>query len=374
MIRGSWRWRGTVALTAVSLAFVVYPVTEPGHDVINSDWPAFATGAKLVITDPGHLYDLSAQRRVQLVITGGRQLVSPGIEGILPFLAPAYVAWIAVPFELLGSELGGRLWVLVGLACFALGLWLASRPRAPAAILPGFASVPTALLLLNAQLDGFVALGLGAALALWSRPFFAGLALGLTLTKPQLVLPVGLALIVARKWSVLAGWAVAGIALWASFAILDPLWVMHWLGPVGATVAPVSREVDLPHIGVLLPQAVQPYAVALISLTTGILVVFLAWRRRHETAVAGSILVAGGVLAAPHALPADLCLLSLALVMWGRASALDWVVLSVGALVAAISPAPVPLAAGALVIGWILVRQSWPLSQQPRPGPASSSG
>lgn len=374
MIRGSWRWRGTVALTAVSLAFVVYPVTEPGHDVINSDWPAFATGAKLVITDPGHLYDLSAQRRVQLVITGGRQLVSPGIEGILPFLAPAYVAWIAVPFELLGSELGGRLWVLVGLACFALGLWLASRPRAPAAILPGFASVPTALLLLNAQLDGFVALGLGASLALWSRPFFAGLALGLTLTKPQLVLPVGLALIVARKWSVLAGWAVAGIALWASFAILDPLWVMHWLGPVGATVAPVSREVDLPHIGVLLPQAVQPYAVALISLTTGILVVFLAWRRRHETAVAGSILVAGGVLAAPHALPADLCLLSLALVMWGRASALDWVVLSVGALVAAISPAPVPLAAGALVIGWILVRQSWPLSQQPRPGPASSSG
>ena len=360
-----------VALTAVALGFAIYPLTEPGHDVINSDWPAFATGAKLAIADPSHLYDLSTQRRVQLEITGGRQLVTPGIQGILPFLAPAYVAWIAVPFELLGSELGGRLWVLFGLACFALGLWLASRPRPPAAILPGFASVPTALLLLNAQIDGFVALGLGAAMALWSRPFAAGLALGLTLTKPQLVLPAGLALVVAREWRVLAGWAVAGIVLWASFAILDPRWVLHWLGPVGATVAPVSREVDLPHLGVLLPQAAQPYAVALISLLTGVVVVFLAWRRRHDRALAASILVAGGILAAPHALPADLCLLSLALVMWGRAHAWDWIVLSIGALVAAIAPAPVPLAVGALVIGWILVRQSWPLTPRPRPAPAS---
>ena len=57
--------------------------------------------------------------------------------------------------------------------------------------------MPTALLLLNAQLDGIVALGIGAAFALWSRPFLAGLALGLTLVKPQLVLPLGAALLVA---------------------------------------------------------------------------------------------------------------------------------------------------------------------------------
>lgn len=374
MFRGSWRWRGQVALTAVALGFVVYPISEPGHDVINSDWPAFATGARLVVSDPSHLYDLATQRRVELEITGGRRLVTPGIEGILPFLAPAYVAWVAVPFELLGPELGGRLWVLFGLACFALGLLLAVRPRPPSAALAGFASAPTALLMLNAQVDGFVALGLGAALALWSRPFLAGLALGLTLTKPQLVLPVGLALIVARMWRVLGGWAVAGIALWASFAMLDPLWVVHWLGPVGATVAPVSREVDLPHVGVFLPAAWQGYAVAGISLLTGTVVVYLAWRRRHDTAVAASILAAGSVLAAPHALPADLCLLSLALVMWGRADVWDWLVLSVGALIAALSPAPIPLVVGAVVIVRMLVRQSLPTVPlpQPRPAPASS--
>ncbi|HLB77234.1 MAG TPA: hypothetical protein VJO72_09390, partial [Candidatus Dormibacteraeota bacterium] len=202
--RQRWRWRGSVALVAVALGFVIYPLIEGGNDVINSDWPAFATGGRLIVADPSHLYDLDTQRRVQLEVTGGRTLVTPGINGILPFLAPAWVAFLAVPFELLGTDLGGRLWMLAGLACLALGLFLAGirwpskhekivivitiAPEAPrraiGSALPAFASVPTALLLLNAQLDGFVALGIGAAVALWAQPFVAGLCLGLTLLKP----------------------------------------------------------------------------------------------------------------------------------------------------------------------------------------------
>ncbi|HET7467557.1 MAG TPA: glycosyltransferase family 87 protein [Candidatus Dormibacteraeota bacterium] len=371
--QGSWRWRGVVALTAVALGFVIYPLSEPGHDVINSDWPAFATGAKLAITDPGHLYDLDAQQRVQLEVTGGRQLVTPGIHGILPFLAPAYVALLAAPFATIGTELGGRLWILFGLACLALALWLVSRPRSLSAALPGFAGVPTALLLLNAQLDGIVALGLGAAVALWSRPFLAGLALGLTLMKPQLILPAGLALIVARRWRVLAGWAAAGVVLWASFAIFDPLWVVHWLAPVGNTVAPVSREVDLPHLGVLLPQAVQTYAVAAISLLTGVAAVLLAWRRRTDMPAAVAIVIAGGILAAPHALPADLVLVAFALVAWGRAAWHDWLILSIGAIIAAITPAPVPALVGLVVIGWVLARASGATWPSPRPQPQAAS-
>jgi len=299
------------------------------------------------------------QRRVQLEVTGGRQLVTPGIQGILPFLAPAWVALLAVPFEALGTELGGRLWVLFGLACLALGLWLASRPRSVSAALPGFASVPTALLLLNAQLDGIVALGLGAAFALWSRPFLAGLALGLTLVKPQLVLPLGLALIAGRRWRVLAGWAVAGVVLTASYLPVDPAWIAHFI--------------DLAHMAVYLPRAAQTYGLVIVSLVLSAAVVWLAARRRDETAVAASILIAGGVLASPHALPADLVLVSLALVMWPRADAWDWVILSVGAFVAAIAPAPVPVAAGLVVIGRLLLRQSLlPAPLQPSPQPASS--
>src|SRR4029077_19221634 len=116
-----WRWRGNIALLGVALAFFIYPLL-PNDDVINSDWPAFATGARLIVADPGHLYDFDAQRRVELGVTGGRTLVPLGIHGILPFLAPAWVALIAVPFDLLGADLGGRLWILFGLICLIAGL------------------------------------------------------------------------------------------------------------------------------------------------------------------------------------------------------------------------------------------------------------
>ena len=271
-----WRWRGTVALAAVALGFVIYPLIEGSNDVINSDWPAFATGGRLIVEDPGHLYDMDTQRRVQLEVTGGRTLVTLGINGILPFLAPAWVAFLAVPFDLLGTNLGGRLWILAGLACLAIGLYLAVRPRPPTGILPAFASVPTALLLLNAQLDGFVALGIGAALALWTRPFLAGLCLGLTLLKPQLVLPLGAALLLTRQWRVLAGWAVAGVALLAASAALNPRWVLDWVPALGGTVQPGAREVDLAHLGTVLPRADQGWAVVVLSLVALAAVLWLS--------------------------------------------------------------------------------------------------
>ncbi|HEX9098538.1 MAG TPA: glycosyltransferase family 87 protein [Candidatus Dormibacteraeota bacterium] len=364
----AWKWRASVALVGIALAFVIYPLIESKDDVINSDWPAFATGARLIATDPGHLYDLDRQKQVELQVTGGKVLVTLGIKGILPFLAPAWVGLIAVPFEALGTDLGGRLWILFGLACLALGAYLAVRPRPPSAILPVFASVPTALTLLNAQVDGLVVLGIGAALALRSRPYFAGLALGLTLMKPQLVLPIGVALLVGRQWRALAGWAAAAIVLWASVAILNPRWLFDWLAPTGSTVTSGSREVDLPHLGTLLPTAWQLYAVATLTVVALAGVVVLARRCRNGLSGQAAILVAGGVLAAPHALPADLVLVGLALAIWGRARWHDWLLLSVGALVAALVPAPLPALVGVVVIGWLLFRVSgW------RPGRAPAS-
>jgi hypothetical protein len=365
-------------MVAIALGFVIYPLIESGSDVINSDWPAFATGGRLIVEDPGHLYDLDTQRRIQLEVTGGLSLVTPGIHGILPFLAPAWVAFFAVPFELLGTNLGGRLWILFGLACLGLGLWLAARRRGPTADTPrasarppreaerkragfspaltAFASVPTALLLLNAQLDGLVALGIGAGVALWRRPFLAGLCLGLTLVKPQLVLPLGAALLVARMWRVLAGWAAAGLALLAASAALNPRWVQEWLPALSSTVQPVSREVDLPHLGTVLPAPYSGWAVAILSLVALAAVVMLARRRRSDFRAAAAVLVAGGVLVAPHALPTDLVLVGVALAIWGEAVWQDWVLLSVGAAIAAVVPAPWPVAVGVLVVGWLCLR------------------
>ena len=365
-VRG-WRWRGSVALMGVALAFVLVPFFT---DVINSDWPAFATGGRLIISDPAHLYDFDTQRRVELDVTHGRVLVTLGISGILPFLAPAWVALLAAPFDALGTETGGKLWILFGLACLALGLYLAVRPRAPSLILPAFSSIPTALMLLNAQLDGIVVLGIGAAIALWRRPYYAGLALGLTLVKPQLVLPLGVAMIVTTQWRVLAGWATAGTALLAVTAAFNPRWVLQWLPALSSPVTSGSREVDLAHFGTVAPGAAQGYAVALLSLAGLVAVLWLARSVRGDFNAAGAILVAGGVLVAPHALPSDLVLVALALVVWGRATWREWVLLSAGALIAALAPPPVPAAVGVLLTGYLLVRFSGLWRRAPAPASA----
>ncbi len=369
-----WRWRGSVAMLAICLGFVIYPLIESSGDVINSDWPAFATGARIIVSSPGHLYDLDLQRRVESDVTGGRVLVSLGIKGILPFLAPAWAGLVAVPFELLGTDVGGRVWILFGLACLAAGLLLAVRPRPPSAILPAFASVPTALFLLNAQLDGLVALGVGAAIALWSRPYLAGLALGLTLMKPHLVVTLGFAFIAARLWKVLAGWSAAGAILWASTAILNPRWVIEWLGAVGTTVQPGGREVDLAHVGVFLPSGIRTASEILVSVVAMAAVLWLARRRRDDFQAAAAVLVAGSVVAALHALPTDLVMVAVALAIWGRARWYDWLLLSAGSAVCALTPDPVPMMVGLVVIGWVCLRAAGLTpTLPPRPGPAAAS-
>jgi hypothetical protein len=262
------------------------------------------------------------------------------------------------------------LWVLFGLVCLMGGLYLAIRPRAPAAMLPAFAGVPTALMLLNAQLDGIVALGIGAAISLYSRPYLAGLALGLTLVKPQLVLPLGAAVILAREWKLLAGWATGGILLLASTLVLSPRWITDWLGQTRATVTSGSREIDLPHVAVLLPDAYQGVGLGVLTALVLAAVVWMALRVRGQkmrTAIA--VLVVGGVVAAPHALPADLVLVALGLAIWGEATWREWLGLSVAAVIAALTPAPVPAVVGLLVAIWLLARIN--LWRSPAPAPAS---
>jgi hypothetical protein len=367
-----WRRLTTTLLLGVALAFVLFPLL-PNEDVINSDWPAFATGGRLLVQDPAHLYDLEVQQRVELDVTGGRVLITLGIHGILPFLAPAWVALLAVPFELLGTDLGGRLWILFGLACLGGALYLVRGPRPPGVLLPAFATFPTALVLLNAQLDGIVALGVGAAIALWSRPYLAGLALGLTLMKPQLMLPAGVAVLLARKWHVVAGWATAGFALLAPTIVLNPHWVFEWLGQTRSTVQTGAREIDLPHVAVVLPQAVQGIALAVLTVLAVAAVLALAWRRRDEFQPAAAVVIAGGVLAAPHALPADLVLVALAMAIWGEARWYEWLGLSVAAVICALAAPPVPAIVGVLAIGWICVRAARLFTWlSPAPVPASA--
>src|SRR5207302_4086748 len=154
---------------------------------------------------------------------------------------------------------------------------------------------------------------------------------------------------------------------------LNPRWIFDWLGHTRATVQLGSREVDLPHLGVLMPGGMQTAAIVGLTIAAIALVLLLARRRRNDLSAAAAIVMAGGVLASPHALPADLVLVALALAVWGQARWFDWLVLSIGAAVAAVTPAPVPALVGLLAIGWVCLRAGgviWklPARRQESPG------
>jgi hypothetical protein len=109
-----------------------------------------------------------------------------------------------------------------------------------------------------------------------------------------------------------------------------------------------------------------------LSLLALVAVLALARRRRSDFRASAAVLVAGGILVAPHALPADLVLVAVALAIWGEAEWQDWVLLSVGAAIAAIVPAPWPAVVGVLVVGWLCLRAGGLTAWRRGPAPASA--
>src|SRR5207247_6085614 len=152
-----------------------------------------------------------------------------------------------------GLGWGARRFVLLQVAALMGGVALA-RPRDRWAPLVVAASFPTLVLVLNVQLDALLVLGIGLAVAAdrRGRPLAAGLALGLTLVKPHLVVPLGCALLLAGRWRTLAGWLLAGLALVALATLRERHWMLDWLGATAASVGRNGREIDPAAWGWLL--------------------------------------------------------------------------------------------------------------------------
>ena len=65
-------------------------------------------------------------------------------------------------------------------------------------------------------------------------------------------------------------------------------------------------------------------------------------------------------------------LLALALAVWGQARWQDWGLLSVGAAIAAVVPAPWPTAVGVLTVGWLCLRAGGLIEWRRERAPASA--
>jgi hypothetical protein len=144
-------------------------------------------------------------------------------EAKLPFVHPPFVAWAFSFLARLPYEWAFAVWLLISLALYLAGfLWLRSavspevRLDWSTVLLLGLAFEPFLMeCWLGGQLSafGFSCLAMAFAWTRLHRPAAAGLALGLCLYKPTLLVLFVPLLVIARHWRVLVGLCLTGLAL-----------------------------------------------------------------------------------------------------------------------------------------------------------------
>jgi Glycosyltransferase family 87 len=129
------------------------------------------------------------------------------------FLSPPPAAWLLVPLTAIGAAGAVYVWLAASLMALVATWWIAapggSRIRVLWLIF-ALAWYPVQYSISLAQPDVIVLL---AAIACWklaekNRPYLAGVVLGVSVLKPQLVLALPLVLLAAGRWRIAAAWAV----------------------------------------------------------------------------------------------------------------------------------------------------------------------
>src|SRR5438552_12131221 len=136
------------------------------------------------------------------------------IAQLARYISPRPVAWSALPFTALPYEVAYWVWSALLLAALAAASWLVSPPVGRARVIFRAAALGWLPVIYGLQLGQpglFVALGVAASYALLrsGRPLESGLALGLTVLKPQLGFLVPVALLVGGRYRAFAGAAIA---------------------------------------------------------------------------------------------------------------------------------------------------------------------
>ncbi len=317
-------------LAALVLAALLGDLLLQVHDGLaapaRSDWLPFATGGRLLASDPTCLYCPPAQASTQAGILG----YVPAAGFPKPFVNPPLTALLLRPLASLPLAMGMALFVGVLLAvlvaCWRVGVSLLPASWSPAArgavIGAVVLSIPGATALGLAQWAPLLLLA--ALLALVAlrrdRPVLSGLLLAVLLVKPQTVWLVVPLLAAARSWRVLLGFAL-GAAAWVGSALVlvGPRQLAQWPALVLAQQGgEAHRTVGLPGWVAELGGGDRGAFVAAVVL--GLLVCAGAWLLRAQLRGRAQVAVALGIglslLASPHVFPDDLMLLGAVVAVW----------------------------------------------------------
>ena len=267
----------------------------------------------------------------------GRRRIQPdlalyaGHPNYGPQIALAFAPLARLPY---GWSLAGFL-ALTAIA-YALSVWMVWR-ECPALAAHGrvvallaAASPPFLTLVRYAQVSAL-------SLLLWSlafvamrrnRRFAAGLAIGCLAYKPQLGIVIGVVLLAAREWRIVAGaaltglgqlgiaWAVAGSAAMAAY--LASLWTLI-LNPGLVQIYPSEVHSVRGFLQLLMPSSPVVSAGFLAAFVVLLVLAVRSWSSPAPLAFRWGQVMLLTVLASPHLITYDLVLLTVPLLVFA-----DW--------------------------------------------------
>jgi hypothetical protein len=214
------------------------------------------------------------------------------------------------PLGFLSARAGWILWFLLLLACLAVSvllLWiLYGRPRNSRYLL-GLSFAPALYGVLCGQTTLLILPGLVLFLRLHrTRPFLAGIALGLLALKPHLFLPFGVVLavwvLVSRSYKLAAGASVAMATSCAITFLIDP---MAWTQYFQMVRTSKIDQISIPCLSYLLRDLLLPRSTGLLFLPAAlgcVWALFYFWPRRRtwDWTKDGSLLMLVSLLVAPY--------------------------------------------------------------------------
>jgi hypothetical protein len=185
---------------------VVVPLQR---EILDNDLTLVYIGARIgLLHGWNHIYSLDLQHQLFSQLRPGAAF-NDGER----FLSPPPVAWLMVPLTVLGAAGAVYVWLAALLVALVSAWWIATPGAGPTRVLWlifALAWYPVQYSISLVQPDVIVLL---AAVACWklaekNRPYLAGVVLGVSVLKPQLVLALPLVLLVAGRWRIAGAWAV----------------------------------------------------------------------------------------------------------------------------------------------------------------------
>jgi hypothetical protein len=306
-----------------------WPLLRKGY----ADFTIFYSAGTIVRSgDAARLYDEQAQYRAQKAVTDVNIR-----KAALPYNHPPFEALLFLPFTYLPYTAALAAWVLTSICLVMFSLWIMRR-YCPGLRLPSVAFLfVCALAFFPLFMDIFqgqdeallLAMTVLAFLSLKAgKPFWAGACIGLGAFRPQIVFPLALILVCARKARVFAGFSISSLILssvsaavigWKAFlAYPRYVWDLEQHNGYGSII-----PADMPNLRGFISGFFREGSNAGLAVTILGSILIMLWaakifriaERSGNLEVGFSAALLASILVSYHALPYDLSILLVAVLL-----------------------------------------------------------